>query len=473
MSQEEQELALRTSFIKNKVRGTYELAMYLVKNYDMITIGSKYRETYVYKDGIYSLAENLVIYPEIQRILGDLTNKNAKTETFHKIQDATSQPDNVFQLADVRYIPLSNGVYDRNEKVLLPHDSKYRFKYKLPIIYDVNATCPRTSAFLDQVLTEEQRPTIEEWLGYYFYRNYMFKKALIMVGEGDTGKTTLLEVISYLLGTQNLSSVSLHKMTADKFAAAHLYEKHGNIVDELSAKDVTDTGNFKIATGGGSITGEYKFGNQFSFLNFSKFTFACNKIPDVEDFDDEAYFNRWMVIRFEKTIEKKVANFISTLTTEEERSGLFNLAMEGLDRLLANQSFTYASTAVDTKLEMMRNGSSIARFVKDMLVKDHASEMTNETMYEAYETFCINNGLQPETITMIGQKLPFYASYIVKAQVYGMHDGKMSQKRGWRGVSIKLSDEQLEDRKKNDEWVESLAHDLEKRAKEVMTIHST
>ena len=113
-----------------------------------------------------------------------------------------------------------------------------------------------------------------------------------------------------------------------------MYEKHGNLVDELSARDITDTGTFKVATGGGSITGEYKFGNQFSFLNFSKFTFACNRIPDVNsDANDSAYFNRWIITRFENTITKKIPNFIATLTTEEERSGLFNLAMVGLKRL--------------------------------------------------------------------------------------------------------------------------------------------
>ena len=450
----EQEHEIRQVFIKNKVRGTYMLAEHLVASYTMITIGKKYRETYVYKDGIYTSAENLVIFPEIQRILGDLITKSAKSETFHKIQDMTSLPDNIFQLAPTNFIPLQNGVYDLASKQLLPHDPKYRFKYKFPIVYDPKAECPKTSAFLSQVLTDDQKAVLEEWMGYYFYRNYQFKKALIMVGEGDTGKTTLLEVIDYLLGKENISSVNLHKMTADKFAAAHLYEKHGNIVDELSAKDITDTGNFKIATGGGSIAGEYKFGNQFSFVNFSKFTFACNKIPDVQDFDDEAYFNRWMVIRFEKVIEKKIPNFIATLTSEEERSGLFNLAMIGLERLLTNGKFSYGLTATDTKLEMMRNGSSVARFVHDKLQKDQGAFVTNEEMYTAYISFCDENNIEGESITAIGNKLPFYVPYIIKAQM--MDNLKKINTRGWRNVSIKLSDEQQQVRKENEAFANSL-----------------
>lgn len=472
MQQEAIEQEIRAVFIKNKVRGTYLMAEHLTKQFDMITIGKKYRETYVYQDGIYTAAENLIIFPEIQRILGDLTTNSAKNETFHKIQDMTSHPDTIFQTADTRYIPLANGVYDLTTKALLPHDSIYRFKYKFPISYDKAATCPKTDAFMSQILTDEQRLTIEEWMGYFFYRNYQFKKALIMVGEGDTGKTTLLEVISHLLGKENLSSVSLHKMTADKFAAAHLYEKHGNIVDELSAKDITDTGNFKIATGGGSISGEYKFGNQFSFLNFSKFTFACNKIPDVQDFDDEAYFNRWMVIRFEKTIEKKIPNFIATLTTEEERSGLFNIAMAALERLLTAGKFSYSSSATDTKLEMMRNGSSIARFVQDRLQKDMGATVTNEEMYQSYISFCEANEIEGETITAIGNKLPFYVPYITKAQVMGIFAGKQTQGRGWRNVSIKLTDEQREDREESQRWMESLANTQAERAQKVIVQES-
>lgn len=438
-----QEKEIAKLFVKEKVKATYELAKYLTKKYEIVTIGEKEREMYVYQNGYYRRAENLIIYPEIQRILAEQINKNAKSETFHKIADMTSCEREVFTNADLRYIPLSNGVYDLTMRVLLPHDPKYRFKYQFPIEYDKNAVCPKTEAYLDQVLTPTQRATIEEWMGYYFYRNYQFKKALIMVGEGDTGKTTLLEVITYLLGTENISSVSLHKMTADKFAAAHLYEKHGNIVDELSAKDVTDTGNFKIATGGGSITGEYKFGNQFSFVNFSKFTFACNKIPDVEDFDDEAYFNRWMVIRFEKTITKKIPNFIATLTTEEERSGLFNLAIRGLERLLENGKFTYSLTAADTKIEMMKNGSSISAFLQDKIIKDVNGKISNDDLYDAYEEYCDNNNLPCDTKSSLNSKLVLSAPYIKRIRMYALIDGKTSQVRGVGGISFRKTEEQI------------------------------
>ena len=439
----QEEKIIQKEFTTNKTRATYFLAKYLTREYNIITIGEKEREMYVYQNGVYFRSENEIIYPEIQRVLGDQITKNAKGETFHKIADMTSHPRSIFSTAPLRYIPLANGVYDMETKTLLPHSPEYRFTYQFPIKYNDKVDCPKTKAFLNDVLSSEQYLIVQEWMGYYFYRLYIFKKAIIFVGEGDTGKTTLLETIINLLGRDNISSISLQKMTSDKFAGANLYEKHGNLVDELSAKDISDTGNFKIATGGGSVTGEYKFGNQFSFLNFSKFTFACNKIPDVKDFDDLAYFNRWMVISFNKIIENKIPNFISTLATEEERSGLFNFAMEGLNRLLAQGKFSYESTAMDIKREMMKSGSSIAIFISTQVQQETGAEMSKEKMYDLYSDFCVSGGLAIETIQMFGSKFLFYCPFATEGLISDVSNKRV---RGWRNVSIKDIDSEKADK---------------------------
>lgn len=432
---DDEEKEIVKAYLKNKTEGTYLIAKYIVKKYSIITVGEKEREMFVYQNGYYRPAENTVIFPEVQRILEQYVNKNAKLETFHKIADMTSYNRDIFTKTDTDLIPLKNGVYNFKTKKLLPHSPEYKFTYQFPISYNPSSVCPKTEAFFKQILSPEQQLTFEEWLGYYFLRNYMFKKAMIFVGDGDTGKTTLLEVITYLLGKENLSSISLQKMSTDKFSAAHLYEKHGNLVDELSARDITDTGTFKVATGGGSITGEYKFGNQFSFLNFSKFTFACNRIPDVNsDANDGAYFNRWIITRFENTITKKIPNFISTLTTEEERSGLFNLAMVGLKRLLEQGRFTYNYTADETKNEMLRSGSSLAMFASDMLERADDEEMSKEDMYLAYTDYCKLKNVSSQTKDMLGKKLTDYAPYAIDGLITDM---RAKQVRGWRNVKIR------------------------------------
>jgi P4 family phage/plasmid primase-like protien len=440
------EEAVLKLYNKNKTKGTYFLAKLITKKFDIITVGEKEHEMFVYRDGIYFQAENEIIYPEMQNIIGEDITRAAKGETFNKICDMTAKSRSIFESAPLNFIPLSNGVYDMETDTLVPHSSGYKFKYKFPIKYDGGAQCPKTIAFFNQVLSEEQLLTVQEWIGYYFYRSYMFKKAIVFVGEGDTGKTTLLETIIHLIGIDNISSVSLQKLSSDKFSAAHLYEKHANIVDELSARDIADTGNFKVATGGGSITGEYKFGNQFSFHNFSKFTFACNKIPDVTDFDDLAYFNRWIVIRFENTITKKIPNFVNTLRTEEERSGLFNWAMVGLKRLLDNGGFTYANDADETKMEMMRSSSSAGEFIAKCIKQDVGKEITKEDMYDEYTAFCTENKLSVATKKSFGMKF-VTLKYVSDGLIY---DGGKKRVEGWRNVSVIKTEKKVEEEKEAD-----------------------
>lgn len=445
------------TYMKSAKKGTYLLAMYIVKKYEIVTVGEVEKEVYIYRKGMYARAENEIIYPEIQRILKEQVNKSAKLEVMHKIQDATYKNRDVFKSASVNLIPLRNGVYDIVAKKLLEHSPDYRFTFQFPIEYKKSATCPKSIQFMKDVLDDEQFQVVQEWIGYYFLRVYAYKKAIIFVGEGDTGKTTLLEMITHLLGRDNISSVSLQKMVGDKFSGAQMFEKHGNLVDELSAKDIHDTGQFKIATGNGSINGEYKFGNQFSFQNYSKLTFACNKIPDVKEMDDTAYFNRWMVIRFNKIITKKIPNFIQNLTTEEERSGLFNFAMEGLERLMRNGKFSHAMDAEQTKTEMMKGGSSIAKFASEAVEYYLDAESTKEDMYEEYVRFCNANNLPTESMDLFGKKFSLYVSYVSDKSMYGAGGKRV---RGWANVRVKQTLAQIEHNIKQDEELKQFANDL-------------
>jgi phage/plasmid-associated DNA primase len=177
--------------------------------------------------------------------------------------------------------------------------------------------------------------------------------------------------------------------------------------------------------------------------------------------DDQAYFNRWMVVRFERTIEKKIPNFIKTLCTEEERSGLFNIAMKGLSRLLEQGAFSYSKSAVDTKLEMLRSGSSIAQFVSERIVQETGVEISKEAMYKAYSNFCTEGELQTETMDAFGKKFALYVSYVNDGFISDHDDldqkGRPKRSRGWRNAAIIKTPEEANEEAVTDEELASLA----------------
>ena len=56
--------------------------------------------------------------------------------------------------------------------------------------------------------------------------------------------------------------------SSDKFSVLGLYKKYLNIYDDLSEKDIADTGKFKILTGKGTFEGEYKFGDRIKQMPY-------------------------------------------------------------------------------------------------------------------------------------------------------------------------------------------------------------
>lgn len=412
---------------------SYMIAQYLVGKYHVKTIGERVRDIHIYDNGIYVLGLNL-LKAEIQDILQELASTHHKNNIVEMIKDLTLADRKDFDVEN-HLINLNNGVFDIRDKTLTPHSHEHLFFTKIPVDYNPNATCPAVTKFLGEILPEAHVKIILEWFGYCLYRRYFIKKAIIFVGERDTGKSTLIKLYERFTGKENTSGVSLQKIASDKFASSHLYNKHINIYDDLSFKDINDNGLFKIATGGSVMTGEKKFGEQFQFENFSKLTFACNKIPDVKDTTDDAYFSRWIIIPFLAVIaEKEIDKFLTDkITTKKELSGLLNLALSGLSDILQTQNFSYDKTPEEIKKEMLLSGSMVANFVKDCLVEEVDAWVSKDDMYEECAKYTMANNLPTISKEVLGRKLPNHSGYIIdSSKTVGS-----KQVRGWRNVKIK------------------------------------
>lgn len=428
----------KTNFQGHTKEVSYEIAKYLIKKYHVKTIGERIRDIYIYKDGIYVLGLNN-IKAEIQEILEELATTNNKNNIIEMIKDSTLAVREDFDV-DKNFINLNNGIFNVKTKEFIPHNPEYLFFTKIPVNYDVNATCPIVEKFLNEILPEEYTKVILEWFGYCLYRNYFIKKAIIFVGEKDTGKSTLIKLFGRFMGGENTSGVSLQKIASDKFASSHLYNKHINVFDDLSFKDINDNGLFKIATGGGIISGEKKFGEQFQFQSFSKLTFACNKIPDVKDTNDDAYFSRWIIVPFLAEITKVDKFLTDKMTTEKEISGLLNLALLGLSEILQKQDFSYDKTPEEIKKEMLLSGSMVANFVKDYLEEETGAWVSKDAMYEECARYAKLNNLPIVDKGVLGRKLPNHSGYIIDGTK--TIDGKQMQ--GWKNVKIKGKEEKTE-----------------------------
>ncbi len=414
------------------------LARYLISKRSVKTITGVKRDMFVYREGRYVTVED-ILRKDTRKLFGAVCTNKHVNEVIEMIRDLTTMERGAFT-EPVHLINLNNGVYDLKTGTLGQHDPRYLFLTKLPVNYDPSADCPVIKKYLTDVLDDEYVTIVQELAGYGLHREYHIKKAFILFGDGDTGKTTLVTLLFTFFGASNVSGLSLQKLTHDKFACAHLYEKYINIYDDLSSKDIEDNGAFKIATGGGIISGEKKFKDPFQFKNFSKLIFACNKIPDVKEATDDAYFNRWIVLPFTRIIDedKQDKGLIHKMTTDEELSGFLNFALLGLKRLLEQQRFSYDKDVNEIKTAMMRSASSIASFAQDAMENVEGVWVSRDDLYHAYTTYCDTNGLSIAGKKAFGGRLPLLAPYVADCKPKDPKTGK--QVTAWRNVKLRIKD---------------------------------
>jgi len=414
-----------------------EIARLLKEEYRFATLNDT-EEVLIYNDGIYHYGGEAFIRSTIEKILEQsIVTKNLCEEVIGHIQRSTYINRKNFD-ADPSFIVLNNCVLDLEKNCVFDHTPEIFSLTKLPISYDPKADCPKIKKFLNEVLFPEDIATIQEFLGYLLWKRYVIQKALLLVGDGNNGKSTFIGLVRAFLGNDNVSGVSLQELELNRFAKADLYGKLANLYADLPDSALKSVGTFKMLTGGDPIRGEHKFKNSFLFINYAKLIFSANKVPEVYE-DTEAFFRRWIIITFPNKFEGNKAdpNKLSELTTPEELSGLLNWALEGLQRLKANGwRFSNPKSTEDIRTEYIRKSSPMKAFFLDCIEFDTQNDIPKKELYAKFCDYCRERKLPAVT------EQTFYANIQMHIKVEETRP-TINKKRVpcYRGIKLKPKEE--------------------------------
>jgi hypothetical protein len=127
---------------------------------------------------------------------------------------------------------------------------------------------------------------------------------------------------------------------------------------------------------------------------------------------------------------------IDKLTTEEELSGLFNLAVRRFGEIKERGSFNYSKTTEQVRREVMLKSNSIMEFINEYLTADMFSYITKSELEAIYADFCkkVNVNKVNETHVQNALSKKFPDSHTARLRVN--HENTWV----WRGVRWK-SDE--------------------------------
>ncbi len=315
---------------------------------------------------------------------------------------------------DPYVLNLKNGLLDVRSFQVIPHSYEQLSFVQLPVSFDPQAACPGFLEFLGQVVFPEDVPMIQEFMGYCLYRDMPAHKALLLVGDGSNGKSTLIDVVKSILGMENISSRGLQELEFNRFAKASLYNKLANLHADLPDIALKSTGTFKMLTGGDPMTAEHKYMKAFDFVNTAKLVFSANKVPEAFE-DTTGFFRRWLIVTFPNTFtEGKNANLNlkKELTTQEELSGVLNLAIEGLKRLMRNGWVFSNSKSVDiVREDYIRKSAPVKAFLMDCTEEASDGFVVKGDLYQAYCDYCRSRSIPTLSSSPFFDKLPQFAIY--------------------------------------------------------------
>lgn len=298
---------------------------------------------------------------------------------------------------------------DRKQTVKLrPHDPKDGLTHVLPFTYDTNATCPIFQKYLDRVLPDKNlQKILLEYIGYLFVRTSTLKleKALILCGPGANGKSVAADVITALLGRENVTSYSLQSLTDQGgHYRAQLANKLLNYIFEIGTR--LESSIFKALVSGEPIEARPLYKDPIIIADYAKLIGNCNELPrDVEQ--THAFFRRFLIIPFNQTIpEKEQDKALAQKIIEKELSGVFNVVLHGLRRLLENRNFTHSIIVDETLTTYKRESDSVQMFLYDEgYVKSQKKFAASSKLYDEYRYYTDDNGHKPVSQVIFSKRL--------------------------------------------------------------------
>lgn len=383
-------------------------------------------QLFTYRDGHYQPGGRENLRERITRELGDGWKRHRAEETIGYLTDSAPR---LLEAPPVDSINLKNGILDLGTGKLEPHSPDLLTPIQLPVIYDPAAECPAIAKFLAETVGLELAELVYEIAGYLATPDNRLQMALMLLGEGGGGKSTLLNVFTGLVGERNVSSVALHRLDEDRFAPAGLYGKLANIFADLDARVLQSSSIFKSITGGDRINAERKYADAFSFRPYTRLLFSANEPPPTPDHSD-AFFRRWLILPFEHRFHGSKAdrNLTAKLTTPSELSGLLNRGLERLPDLRKRGAFTATGASADAAERFRVDSDSVAGFLDDHCADDRDARTEKSRMFPAYREWCLESNRRPVGKQKFNRRLQALRPTISEVPYQGT--------RHWTGIRL-------------------------------------
>jgi P4 family phage/plasmid primase-like protien len=308
------------------------------------------------------------------------------------------------ELSSCQYISMKNGIVNLKEILdncdkaitVIEHSPLFFNLFYLPYDFDISADAPMFKKFLDSSLpSDADQDMIQCFAGNCLIMDVIYQVFLILHGQGSNGKGVLIEILTHLLGKENVSALALEDF-GDKFRLMETYGKLLNVSADTAEIDKAHEGLIKRWTGGDIIQFEAKFRQAFSAVPTAKLAILTNELPRFADRSD-GIWRRMRIVKFEIQFKGDMKDpVLAKKIIATELSGIFNWAVSGLRRLRTLKEFPESDKAASAKVDYRNDVNSARAFLASETILCHSERTDCSTMYLAYTDYCRRTGRKHE-----------------------------------------------------------------------------
>ncbi|WP_299393249.1 phage/plasmid primase, P4 family [Pelagibius sp.] len=294
---------------------------------------------------------------------------------------------------------------------LKPHDRADRISKVAPVAFKAAADAPIFQAFLQRILPDpEIRGFVQRWFGYCLTADTSEQALVLFHGQGANGKSTLIEVVSWIMGRYGLALPFASLLHDDKRrgseATPDIARLPGARLVSASEPEIGQRFSeslLKSLTGGETITARHLNRDFFEFQPTFKLVLSFNHKPSVRG-QDEGIWRRLLMVPFDVTIPEPERDRALLSKLKDEGSGILNWLLDGF-RLWVEGGLAVPD-GVRAATDAYRSESDpVGQFLASATRHDPGATVQASRLYKAYELWCKDSAVTPLKQTAFGKTL--------------------------------------------------------------------
>lgn len=338
--------------------------------------------------------------------IADNAKKADKSEVMSYIMDKAPHvsADNSFD--GRHYVQFKNCTFDVMDwREVEPNPSMY-ITNKLPVELDFTIGPNEADAFLGSIADGDADvvAALKEVMGACMCSKRVLSQSPMLIGraggasgKASNGKSTYLNWLRQILGTENVSSLDIATL-GQRFQAGRVVGKLANLGDDIPDGFLKgdELSMFKKLVTGDAIYTDVKNGDGYEFRPTASMVFSMNAVPRLSDTTD-GIFRRLAFIPFRKRFAPGLPGYDPNMAAKLAKPEVLKrgaaLGLLALGELIERGGLTPIKDMVEEIEEVRQDNDSVVRWLFDCGItgEDLVGRIVAD-VYDEYRQWCYDSG---------------------------------------------------------------------------------